>query len=146
MIKLIPNTQNRTVFIEIDNAPDKVKKGLRLALTEIGKENVRHLKNLIKKPPKTGRLYGSHRASAPGEAPANWTGKLLRSVKYRVYGWSKMEFGDGQPYGLFLEGGTKTKDGTKKMAARPHLKTTVREKSKDNFNSLLTNVDKVLKK
>ena len=29
--------------------------------------------------PKTGRVYGGHQASAPGEAPANETGELVKS-------------------------------------------------------------------
>lgn len=39
----------------------------------------------ISSPPKTGRLYGHHRASAPGEYPASDTGNLLRSI------WAEVE-------------------------------------------------------
>lgn len=140
MIEIRPDTQNKTVFISISNATFKVRKGLKNALIEIGKENVRHTKALIRKQPKTGRFYGKHRASAPGEPPANRTGKLLRSVRYKSSSWSFMEFGDSAPYGKFLE------DGTKKMRPRPHLKRTVREKSRDNFNSIAKAVDDGIKK
>lgn len=34
--------------------------------------------------PKTGRLYGKHRASAPGEAPANDLGDLVNSISADV--------------------------------------------------------------
>lgn len=34
---------------------------------------------LIQGPPKTGRWYGAHQASAPGEAPASDTGRLAQS-------------------------------------------------------------------
>ena len=34
--------------------------------------------------PRTGRMYGSHRASAPGEAPATDTGLLERSTRARM--------------------------------------------------------------
>jgi hypothetical protein len=32
--------------------------------------------------PKTGRVYGSHQASAPGESPANETGDLAESITF----------------------------------------------------------------
>lgn len=42
----------------------------------------------ILSPPKTGRIYNKggsfHQASAPGEAPANFTGKLVRSSHVSV--------------------------------------------------------------
>lgn len=34
---------------------------------------------LMTTPPKSGRMYGKHRASAPGEAPASDTGRLVGS-------------------------------------------------------------------
>lgn len=140
MISVRADTHNRQVLVTIDNAPHKVRRGLVKALTEIGKENVRHTQNLIKAPPKTGRIYRRkgrvHRASAPFEPPAEDRGKLRRGVKYRVYGWEKMEYGDTVSYGKYLEEGTKRKTGRVKMKPRPHLKTTVREKQKDNFVTL----------
>lgn len=97
----------------------------RRALYNIGKENTRFARQLIIRGPKTGRLYRikgrkrRHRASAPGEAPANLTGNLQKKVNFIVNGHDEMQFGDQAPYGLFLE------LGTRKMKPRPHLSTTV---------------------
>jgi hypothetical protein len=134
MFSIRPNTQNKRVLVTIKEATPRIRKGLRAAFTEIGKENSLHTKNLIKNPPKTGRIYRfrgrNHQASAPGQPPANRSGDLMKSVGSRVYGWEKMEFGDRKFYGKFLE------DGTRKMKPRPHLVRTVREKSRDNFITL----------
>lgn len=149
MITLRADTHNKRVLLTIDRAIPRWRAGIREALTTIGKENSRHTRNLIKNPPKTGRTYKikgrTHRASAPFEAPATLSGKLERSVKSRVYGWEKMEFGDEAPYGKYLASGTKNKAGKVRMKPRPHLKATVRAKQKDNFLSLLTAVDRKVK-
>lgn len=135
MITIRADHENKKVLISVD-ATLRIRKGLRIGLTQIGKENSRHTRKLIKDPPKTGRFYpfrgGLHQASAPGEAPANKTGDLMKSVHSRVYGWEKMEFGDGQFYGVYLENGTRNR----RIAARPHLKTTVNAKSRDNYLTL----------
>lgn len=71
--------------------------------------------------PKTGAIYNPrgkvvHQASAPGEAPASDTGRLVNSIVMRV------DEGDlialitaGTEYAPYLE------FGTRKMAARPFL-------------------------
>lgn len=130
--------KNRQVFISIDNATYAIRRGLKDALIEIGRGNVRHTKALIKNPPKTGRMYGKHQASAPGEPPANWTGKLLKSVKYKAYGWSRMEFGDYVFYGKYLE--------DEDILNRPHLSRTVKERSGTNFNIINRVVSKNIKR
>lgn len=100
----------------------KMRQSCRLAFYHIGKENVRITRDLIKKGPKTGRLYRiagrkrRHRASAPGEPPANLTGRLRRGVNFVVKGTDQMQFGDTVFYGFYLE------RGTRKMRPRPHLK------------------------
>lgn len=144
MLSIRPNTMNRTVLITINQASRRMNRDIRLALTEVGRENSRHSQMLIKNPPKTGRFYKfrgrPHRASAPGQPPADRSGDLRRTSGYRVYGSSKMEFGDRMPYGKFLE------EGTSKMRPRPHLKRTVREKSRDNFVTLSNTVHRGLER
>lgn len=78
-------------------------------------------------PPRTGRPYGSHIASAPGESPAPWTEDLLKSVDHVidtsrskfhgiVYSDKKkavwLEFGTGERY-------TKAGRYTGKILPRP---------------------------
>ena len=134
MISVREDRKNKKTFISIDDATPRVRRGLTDALRIIGKENVRHCRQLIRKPPKTGRVYtiggNRHLASAPGEAPASQTGELSRGVAYRASGWNFMKFGDKAKHGKFLE------DGTRRMEARPHLSTTVAERSRDNYNIL----------
>jgi hypothetical protein len=82
---------------------------------------------------KTGRVYvvrlpsgrrRRHQSSAPGETHANLTGKLRKSLSWKVHGWQKAEFGYGVAvkasnaapfYAPWLE------FGTKRMQPRPSL-------------------------
>lgn len=73
----------------------------------------------------TGLLYGSHRASAPGQPPASDTGTLLRSIDItRV---------NKTPIGLSIRVVANTEYaaglelGTEKMAERPYMATTLYE-------------------
>ena len=140
MIRVKEDSANKRTLLTVDNATYRVRRGLREGLLTIGKENSKHVKRLIRKPPKTGRIYSKGgrriRASAPGEAPANRSGRLARSVGYRVSGWIRCEFGDRAPYGKFLE------NGTRKMEPRPHLVRTANEKRRDNYNTIAQSTGK----
>lgn len=144
MIKIKEDRRNMRTFVTIDNATIRVRRGLRLGLIEIGDENSKHVKKLIRKPPKSGRLYKfkgrRHQASAAGEAPANRSGRLARSVGFKTSGWSRCEFGDRELYGKFLE------HGTRRMQPRPHIVRTVEEKRRDNFNSIVQATGKEINK
>lgn len=71
--------------------------------------------------PKTGALYNprgkvQHQASAPGEAPASDTGRLVNSIVSRVDETALVaNITAGTEYAPYLE------FGTRKMAARPFL-------------------------
>lgn len=68
---------------------------------------------------RSGRMYGSHQASAPGEPPANWTGLFRLSWQARTYTSGttfKSSIETGVPYAEFLEDGTPGGQ----MAPRPH--------------------------
>lgn len=122
----------------------RFKIGIRKALYEIGSENVKYTRRLLTSGNRTGRVYRfrgrNHRASAPGEAPANRSGRLLRSIDYIVRSHKQMEFGDKVLYGKFLE------LGTSKMEPRPHLKTTVDKLARDAQETLNSWVDKEIKR
>jgi len=83
--------------------------------------------------PGTGRLYGKHRASAPGKPPAVDTGRLRSSITNEVE-----KIGDGiigrvgtnVKYSKWLE------HGTPKMANRPWLFPAF-ERSKSRIKDLL---------
>lgn len=124
MIKIIENNKiNDIIFSQ----PERLKVGLAESWHEIGARFNRHTEVLIKNPPKTGRIYKSHQASAPGEAPANQTGRLMKSQKYTVHSAFEMEAGatavskKGKPYPRFLE------NGTSRMLPRPFIGRTANE-------------------
>ena len=127
MIRIKSDRENKKTFVQIDKMPGANYKSIRSALSEIGSQNKKHLRTLIKSKDKTGRIYGSHQASAPGEAPASLTHTLEKTVKYAVRGDFQVEFGDTQPYGYWLEHGTEDN----KIAPRPHVVRTIREKQRD---------------
>jgi hypothetical protein len=76
--------------------------------------------------PKTGEVYArggnvTHRASAPGEAPATDTGRLASSVQYRSTGQMSAEVSTAVEYGAYLE------FGTARIAPRPAWRPAVQE-------------------
>ena len=90
----------------------------RLLLTQVQKD--------VLHKPKSGKVYRlrqgkrlvNHRASAPGETPANFSGTYRRSMGFQIQGWRRMEFGSRSgtaPYARFLE------TGTSQMKARPGI-------------------------
>ncbi len=79
-----------------------------------------HAKTAILTGGKSGRVYlrpngRSHRASAPGEAPANDTGVLANSIRAASAGRLTWRVGASARYGAALE------LGTARMAPRPFL-------------------------
>ena len=90
-------------------------KRLLQAAVEIAVKVQRTAVASIQRGPKTGRIYGKHQASAPGEAPATDTGALASSVQRVDDKKTTAAVGTGLGYGRDLE------FGTKNMAARPWL-------------------------
>ena len=128
---------NKRVFLQIQNAPGATERGIRNAFYLIGKDLRRTSRNFVIRGPKTGRLYrlpgrqSRHRASAPGQPPANRTGTLQKSVDFLVKGSDQMLFGvdSDADYAKFLE------LGTTKMEKREFLIKAIeqREKITDNY-------------
>jgi len=139
---------NRDVLFQIVNSPDATRRGIRNALYLSGKALRKFSRDLIKNPPKTGAYYRIpgrkrlHRASAPGQPPANRTGKLRESVGFEVKGSSDMRFGvrTDVNYGKFLERGTKI------MSKSEFLIRSINENQKDIENYFNGNVNKELNK
>lgn len=151
MIKIIGQNTNEKVILNIKNISKATAKGIRSAMFEIGKDLRRTAKKSILAKPKHGRVYNlrkngrlvRHRASAPGEAPAEFTGSLRRAIDFDVIGSDKVVFGvkksfnaankspKGITYGKFLE------FGTKKMKARPFLLPAI----KDNYRNIETHLN-----
>ena len=72
------------------------------------------MKKSISSGAKSGKRYGSHTSSAPGQSPANWTGKLLKSIKIQKTKGMSFVYITAK-YAEFLE------FGTSKMRARPFI-------------------------
>lgn len=76
--------------------------------------------SLINTGPKTGRIYGRHQASAPGESPAGDTGDLARKIGTEVDpGTLTGTITFSSAHARFLE------YGTVKMAPRPFARVAV---------------------
>lgn len=137
------DTKSKAVLVKIDEGVKFVKNGIRQALHKIGVENRRHARKLIRSKEKTGRLYlihgKVHRASAPGESPANLTGQLAKSIGFKANGAYSMEFFAKADYAGYLE------DGTSKMARRPFMERTVKDKERDAERYLMEAVDREIK-
>lgn len=145
MIKVVDNT----AFVVIDKSLFRIKEGIRKGLIEAGSEIRREVIRLIKSPPKTGRLYfvggKIHQASAPGEAPADFTGALAESVDSEVSGSTKLTIGDREEiaeHGRWMEFGTT--DG--RIASRPHLKPAALGKAREVEQSISQGVERELDK
>lgn len=101
------------------------KQAVRKTFFDMGTQMKKEAQHNILHGKKTGRIYvvrlgkrrKFHQASAAGEAPANLTGRLRRSVSYRITASDKIEFGysDDTPYGKWLE------NGTPAMGKRPNI-------------------------
>lgn len=110
---------------------------------EVGTLLVKKLQYMIRTGPRTGRVYTfrgrKHQASAPGEVPANRTGKLASSVRYEAIGHHTLVFGEDAEYAGYLE------RGTKRMAPRPHLQVAVNEMQTVTMQTLIKFIDEAYK-
>lgn len=118
--------------------------GLRNALFEIGLDAARSLTDSINNDGRTGRTYfisgNPHVASAPGEFPANRTGKLKKSMNYLVRGVREVEWGSESPYSIFLE------EGTENMAPRALIRETAESRGAHHALMLNIGVDDEIKR
>jgi len=64
------------------------------------------INNLITTGSRSGRMYGSHQASAPGEPPARLSGNLAKSIKIQRVNQYATAVRVTEEYAIFLEYGT----------------------------------------
>lgn len=141
-VRIKPLKKTKRVLIGMTENVHRHHEGIQNGLHAIGEIVGNRTEQLIKQGPKTGRIYRfrgqDHQASAPGEAPANRTGRLVKSYNYDVHGPFQMTVGEDAPYAGFLEG------GTRKMKPRPHLFRAITETQGDAVNAILDEVKKVI--
>lgn len=120
-ISIRADHRSKKILFDIGMINETHKKAIKNALYETGKHLAKETVKNIETGIKSGRTYtirGSlHQASAAGQAPADLTGTLKRSVDYITRGAKHVEFGYKANYGKFLE------NGTKYMKERPNLAT-----------------------
>jgi len=142
MIEIKVDKKNKEIQIDLGKHIKYVPKLIEQALKDIGNDVVEETRSLIKSGDKTGRKYSikgkKHTASAPGEAPANITGKLAKSANYAVRNAQEMSIGESESYAVYLETGTK-----KKIAPRPHLIAAINKKAGDTYNTLEKALEKL---
>lgn len=118
MFKFVADHKNKTVVFQVSKNSFYVKGAIRKAFHAMGKDLKDYArKEILDKTKKTGRIYYyykngkryRHQASAPGQFPANLTGKLRKSIGFTVIGSSQLDFGASAPYAKFLEDGTQRK-------------------------------------
>ena len=103
----------------IEICPREASKSLQRFLVHITND----VKNAIRSGPKTGKIYGEHQASAPGEAPAKDKGGLTDHTRWvlsadRLSGYVIID----EPYATRLEfGDNEKKDGFAFIEPRPYL-------------------------
>ena len=86
----------------------------------------------------SGRMYGTHQASAPGEMPAVDTSHLVNSVNSEMTGPTEGVVHTGDvPYAVHLE------YGTVHMAARPYF-TPAAEAERDGFVTEMSRLERRL--
>ena len=124
-MRLVIIQRDKEIKRVMKNLPKLAPRAMKRALYDIGQDMYKEARRLIKEGPKTGRKYRvrgrTHTASAPGQPPANWTGKLRRSIGFNVRS-TEVEYGYKQDYGEYLE------KGTTKMKPRPGLRITYKNK------------------
>ena len=118
------------VLGQLQGAPENFRVGLMQAAHMAGQVLVRTVQSGMTSGSKSGRVYGSHQASAPGEYSAVRTGNLLGSADYEVSGANFLRFGVGAFYGVYQE------LGTSKMGARPNLGNAVSDAGNEVENLL----------
>jgi hypothetical protein len=156
--------QNRRAIVSLHNLASNQERAIRQAFYYIGKDLVHDTKRAITEKNKRGRLYRLrrngriilHRASAPGQSPANFTGGLKSSIDFNVVGANRLQFGSrenflnkgggivslktrsGVKYGRALELG----NATNNLEPRPYLKPTI----ESNFRNIRAHFERQLEK
>lgn len=118
-IEIKGDSKNNVIYFGLEKRLLKQRKRLKDALHDAGYSVSEEIRRNINREGRTGNYYTyngvRYRASAPGQVPANRSGKLREGVDYRVRGHDEAEFGYTTSYGKFLE------KGTRKMDPRPNV-------------------------
>lgn len=150
-MKVIEDPDNFKVYAKLDGVERLTKRATRRGMFKWARDLKSTANAAVLAKDKVGRVYirrgkggrkRRHRASAPGQSHASRTGKLRRSIGWRVTGADRLEFGygvDGREtpdYDGFVE------FGTFKMKPRP----TIQNAIKDTMGNAETYFEEELRK
>jgi len=143
MITIKPTYGTNEILISIENLDKTTKRALYNSLQEIGSAVTKEEKRLITTGTRTGRIYKykgrKYQASSPKEPPANRSGRLARSTRFKVRNHMEMTFGQTAKYAKWIE------DGTRRIAPRQQLIKAVRNEHQDSVNTIIRNIKRETK-
>lgn len=122
------------VAADLKNLDRRAIQGLRRGWDAAGRVWLKSIRNEVLRGTKSGKVYKirrgkskrNHRASAPGETPANRSGAYRKSMGFQIHGWKALEVGSREGsagYSMFLE------KGTSRMKPRPGIKNAITAES-----------------
>lgn len=142
-VKIIEAEGNERAFQSAGNIAANTKFGIEKAFYFIGKDLTGEFNRQVLAKNKSGRLYiirrgktrRRHIASAPGETPANISGKYRKGIGFKVDGANQLIFGNNAEHAGFLESGTRF------MKKRPGLGNTVKSSERTIIRDLSSNIE-----
>jgi len=135
MLEIISDTGNRRFFGSVLNLKKHTRLGIIRAAHKSAQGLIYSLQNEANNGLKTGRMYGDHKASAPGETPATITGKYANGVRTIVRP-KEFVFGNITPYAGYLE------FGTSRMKPRPGLSNAIVDQERNIVRNYLKEIER----
>jgi hypothetical protein len=139
---IISDPKNRRVFFEIEQLANKTDAAVQRGLSNSGKMLTKTLIKKINTGTRSGPRYpGTRRkASRPGEYPASQTGRLSKSIGFKVESPRKLVFGSRVNHSKYLEFGTRRNKGPRKL-----IEFTVKKNSNKIYDQLRNSIESELK-
>lgn len=151
-MSLTIDRQSRKAVLKIQRLKELTRSGVEHAAFTSGRGLVKATSAEIIRKPKGGRTYirkdragrrRRHIASAPGETHANMSGKLRRSLGFKVSP-NQLEFGYGVQTGDAPEYAEWVEFGTSRMKARPSLQNGIKSQRRNFQNNFEREIGKRL--
>jgi hypothetical protein len=144
MSSITIDLRDQNTIVKINNLGKLMKAGVEFASWTSARGLQSATSREILRKPKGGRTYirrdrlgrrRRHVASAPGETHANMTGRLRRSLSFRVNGL-ELEFGYGVTKGDAPEYAAAIEFGSKRIKSRPSLRNGIKSQRRNIANNI----------